>query len=158
MDIIVATSHGRSLARYFKYRWSATLIWRKGATIEQLANEADKTLKKHRGNLKPHRAFFVAGLPDLTTMVRDGKYEKTILIEVNQVVTRLTEAITSAHDFITSNHNTITAFATITPCSLKTWNLHRLHIKKTTTLKKSPILKKCNRKWYKLPSSLISSS
>ena len=102
MDIIVATSRGRSLARHFKYQWSATLIWRKGATIEQLANEADKTLKKHRGNLKPHHVFFVAGLPDLTTMIRDGKYEETILIgEVNQVVTRLMEAITSAHDFIT---------------------------------------------------------
>ena len=139
MDIVVATSRGRSLARYFKYRWSATLIWKKGATLEQLTNEADKTLRKHRWNLIPHHVFFIAGLPNLTTMVRDGKYEETVLIrEVNQVVTRLTEAITSAHDFITSNHNAITAFATIFPCSLKTWNLHRLHIKKTHILKEEP--------------------
>ena len=139
MDIVVATSRGRSLARYFKYRWSAILIWRKGATIEQLAKEADKTLRKHRGNHKPHHVFFVAGLPDLTTMVRNGKYEETVLIgEANQIVTRLTEAITSAHNFITSNHNAKTAFATITPCSLKTWNLHRLHIKKTHILKEEP--------------------
>ena len=119
----MATNRGRSLARYFKYRWSATLIWRKGATIEQLTNKADKTLKEHRRNLKPHHMFFVAGLPDLTTMLRGRKYEETILIKVNQVVTRLMEAITSAHDFITTNHNAKTAFATITPCSPKTWNL-----------------------------------
>ena len=35
-------------------------------TIEQLANGADKTLKKHRGNLKPLHGFFVAGLSDQT--------------------------------------------------------------------------------------------
>ena len=109
--------------------------------ILQLVNKADKMLKKHRWNLKPHHVFFSAELPDLTIMSCDGKYEETIFTgEVDQVVTRLIETITSAHDFITTSHNAKTAFTTITHSSLKAWNLHHHHhhIKKTNILKEEP--------------------
>ena len=136
MDLVVATSRGRSLEHYFKHRWSAHLIWRSGASIKSLVKEADKFLKHHRGNSRPHHIFFVAGLPDLTERKRGKSYEEVIFEETpEEALIRMKNAITSAQESIQENHNAKTCFATITPISLKTWNNHRLSTRKTSILK-----------------------
>ena len=132
MDLVVATSRGRSLEHYFRHRWSAHLIWRSGASIKSLVKEADEFLKHHRGNSRPHHVFFVAGLPDLTERKRGKSYEEAIFEEA---LIRMKNTIISAQESIQDNHNAKTCFATITPISLKTWNNYRLSTRRTSFLK-----------------------
>ena len=136
MDLVVATSCGRSLEHYFKHRWSAHIIWRSGASIKSLVKEADEFLKHHRGNSRPHHVFFMAGLPDLTERKRGKSYEEVISEETpEEVPIRMKNTITSAQESIQDNHNAKTCFATITPISLETWNNHCLSTRRTSFLK-----------------------
>ena len=138
MDLVVATSRGRSLAHYFKYRWTAHLIWKKGARISQLVEEADKFLGKHKVNTRPHHVFFLAGLPDMTQRLKDkdDNYDEVTYTEPpEQTLDRISASITSAIYLISSQHHARVSFATITPISIKTWNEHRLNISRTSRLK-----------------------
>ena len=136
MDLVVTTSRGRCLEHYFRYRWSATLTWRKGATIKKLTADAKRILRQHHSTEKPHHVFFIAGLPDLTKMTRGKNYQEVIFDETpQQALNRLKDTLLLADKEISTEHNAKTCFATITPCSLRTWNHHRLQTNRTAELK-----------------------
>ena len=136
MYLVVATSRGRCLEHYFRYRWSVTLTWRKDVPIKKLTSEAKRFLRQHLCTEKSHHVFFVAGLPDLMKVICRKNYEKVILDETpQQALNRLKDTILPAEKEISSEYNAITCFAIISPSSLRTWKRHHLQTNRTDELK-----------------------
>lgn len=130
MNVIVATSRGREMEQYFRFRWNSHLIVRSGGSIWQLAKEADKFLDAHKDNTEPHHVFFVAGLPDLTWKISDRAehYSEVTFAESPEVAhDRMTSILSAASSFISNRHHAKTSFSTIIPMSLDTWNNKRLN-------------------------------
>lgn len=139
MDVVVGDSRGRGFVRYFKYRWTASLIWRKGATTHQLLPDVDKLLNQNRNNASPHHVFFITGITDLTTRLINPssnpseRYEEVIFNDTpDQALTRMSTIFKAAAEYISTHHHAIASFATITPMSIKEWNHSRL-LKKATS-------------------------
>ena len=127
MDLVVATSHGRSLERYFRHCWSTRLIWGSGVSIKSLVDEADEFFKHHRSNS-------MAGLSDLKERKRGKKYDEVIFLrDPGRSPTQNEEHHKISSEIHQENHNAKTCFATIIPISIK--NNPRLSNRRTCYLK-----------------------
>lgn len=138
MDLIMTTSRGKGMGEIFGkqkhlFNINKKVITISGATIDHLTNKALDIIANHPSPSSIH-VYFIAGIPDITTMIRDVGYEEVIFIE---------DPITAHSHFITKATRTINriiqaqaipCLATIAPMSIDTWNHTRLHQHKTNYL------------------------
>jgi hypothetical protein len=132
MDVFLATSRGKGLEAVFRpspYRIIP------GASLEKLILEAKKILLRLQDpSPKKHHVYFIAGLPDVTTMEREPGYQEVIFMENEEEAEKRLEVKYSKATIDIIVMNAIPIFSTISPCSQEKWNNTRLQKGKTTHL------------------------
>lgn len=131
----MATSRGKGLGDHLSssnhnFTIPKRVITIPGASIERLTEEATHIINTHPTPQKIH-TYFVAGIPDITTMIRDACYEEVIFNDSPQTAHTSHKTILEyAQTSILATKST-PCFATVAPISLKTWNETRLNQLKT---------------------------
>lgn len=117
----------------FKFTYSP------GAKIANLTSTVLDRIKNGHYDANQTHIYFLAGLPDLTTMVRKGnkphgKYEEVVFRECPEAAQeRIIRTIVCATENITHNGAKV-CFCPIIPSHLRTWNEHRYQRGATTKL------------------------
>ena len=136
IDLIMTTSRGKGLENHLSSNNFITpkrIITISGASLDTLTSEALRIINTHPTPQKIH-TYFIAGIPDITSRIRDVGYEEVIFID---------NVETAHHNFMTQVKNTketiaftnsIPCFATIAPMSFYTWNTTRMNQHKTQYL------------------------
>ena len=139
-NIIVASSRGKNLTS-LKDEYTE-LYYKGGGKYHHLSSEAIRRIKSKQDTQNKTFVYFLAGLPDVTRKInRDyfmngclRHYEEVIFKEEpTSAANRVIKAIKTAETTI-KTHNAIPVFCTIIPCTLDTWNHHRLNNHVTTHL------------------------
>jgi hypothetical protein len=133
MDVFLATSRGRGLVDFFGSNPHKIIP---GAKIDRLIDEAKKILYRIGRPCpgKHHHIYFVAGLPDVTTMERESSYQEVIFMENDEEADKRLEDIYSKATAEILKLDAIPIFTTIAPCSIEKWNYTRLEQRKTSHL------------------------
>ena len=148
MDIILASSRGKGIqSRLRKLHPHPDRLYisaRGGAKLETLILDAIRLVKRHPTPSQCH-VYFMAGLCDITfrdTYIefvdyrrrRAHMYEEVSFTEDNtQAVLRVTHIINNMEQEL-KWLGAKPCFMTIPPCSIQTWNFHRLTTGRTTHL------------------------
>ena len=82
MDVIMCTSRGRHLKKYFEHSINPpTIITRPGSSIHHLTEEAVSIIEKHDSEPENIHVYFLAGLTDITEKIADQNYQEVIFID-----------------------------------------------------------------------------
>ena len=146
MNIIVATSRGRSLQELSRRREDTILSVHPGAKLKFLEDVALSYLNHADDNTTTH-VYFVAGLPDVTfrrkysffLRGRYRKYEEVIMpdSDVDEITRDIMDTFTCTAEKIKKT-NATPIFSTICPMSVITWNRRRLSQHRTSHLASFP--------------------
>lgn len=126
---IFGSSRGRSMSQV-KCKQVNNLP---GGTYSKLCDLAEKQLRK---NTDPKIVYFIAGIPDICTVIRDKKekYEESYLNLEKDHVLHVQNTISDVEKRM-RNIGCKVVFGTITIISFKKWNSHRKCVGKTVHLK-----------------------
>lgn len=125
---IFASSRGRSMSRV---NCNFNII--PGGTYGQLCDLAEKQL---RNSDRPKIVYFVAGIPDICTLVRNKseRYEESFLDMEKDHIVHIQNTISGVEKRM-KDIGCKVVFATISTVSFQAWNNHRKSIGKTIHLK-----------------------
>ena len=144
MNIIVSSSRGRAVEPYFAgaYKSNIPYIYKTvpGGKFNTLTRIALEHITKSPNLNKPVHVYYLAGLPDLTTKLRNRKdmYEEVVFNEEPQAaIDRMSSLIIQTHETITSL-GAKAIFCPIIPINLTLWNTERQKQNKTSHLLYSP--------------------
>ena len=142
MNIIVASSRGKGMETLADPPYTVIRV-RSGGKISDLTDVATKIIRENSYRIDPTDPIFVyyiAGLPDTTTMYKDyyklnGRnccYQEVIFPETpDRAFRRILETIEEASTKIKAHH-AIPVFSTYAPSSLSVWNRTRLSQNKSS--------------------------
>ena len=78
--MVFCTSHGSELDLYIKPDNLAVVFFRRGGTISQIKDDACKKINYYKRKYHDIHVYFLVGIPDITTIVKRGAYQETILV------------------------------------------------------------------------------
>ena len=141
MNIIMASSRGKSLQEHFNKRSDVKMVSVGGGRLQRLSGMAISELRCiDQGQQSKPIVYFVAGLPDITVMTRrycpalTATYEEVTFTQTPlEELDSFKQKLNNVSDHIISN-NAIPCFSTIAPSDISTWNHTRLRQHKTSHL------------------------
>ena len=106
-----------------------------GGTISQIKDDACKNINHYKRKYHDIHVYFLVGIPDITTIVKRGAYQETILVPSKEELTMtFNEKILDLTSVVKKAASRV-CLCKIAPMDIEKWNKHRLYKKKRTHLK-----------------------
>ena len=139
---LLATSRGKELGLIDKllpkHFQPINSIIRGGAQVSQLKSIAFSRIQ-HINHTEKKLIVLIAGIPNITKMIKDKNYEEVIFIDSPDIVAdRLKTQILDLISTLKTVPNTYIVVAPVLPTNISKWNHTRLSQGKTQTLKHTP--------------------